>query len=161
MECSGSGPVEGPQQFADADWLCTFEDGDALGQIYVQATAVSCMVLMSAVPTYEVQLAQIAMDGTLSALQNAAYDSGGNHQNNWLSFDYSGKTYQYDHSSFGAGWHACHPMDCLRITENGATDDGCTCDRTHPVVCVPIQADGTHAELIDTFEVCAGDESCG
>ena len=160
LECTGSGPVEGPQEFADADWLCTLEDGDVRGQIYVQASAVSCMVLMSAVPTYEVQL-QVAVGDTVSTVEGATYDSGGNHRNDWLSFDFGGKTYQYDHSSFGAGWHACHPMDCLRITEDRSTDDGCTCDRTHPVVCVQIQADGTHDELLDTFEVCDGDESCG
>ena len=162
IECTGDGPGAGPTEMQDADTLCTFEDGSVSGYIYLQATPVSCMVLMSAVPVYEVQNAWISVDGTVEPLQNASYDYGGNHQNDTLQFDYEGKTYMYDHSSFGFGGRSCHAMDCVRITEGSVTDDGCTCDRTHPVVCAPIQADGTHDDLgVDTFAVCLGDESCG
>ena len=121
----------------------------------------SCVWLMSAQAAYEV-VAQIMIDGNIEPLPGAAYDYGGNHNNDLVEFTYEGKTYRYHHSSFGFGWRSCQPMDCAQITEGDVMDDGCTCDRTHPIVSSPIQQDGTYDPLdVDNFAVCLGDSTCG
>ena len=40
-------------------------------------------------------------------------------------------------------------------------EDGCTCDRTLPVVCEQITPKGSWGEFTDTFAVCEGDSLCG
>jgi hypothetical protein len=139
----------------DQDWLCTFEQGSVHGYIYVQSTPTDtnefCVPIMTTVQ------AQISIDGQVSALQNAQYDWGGNHHNDSLTFEYDGIGFEYYHSSFGYGWRACHPMDCARVDDGVTLEDGCTMERTRPVVCVLIEEDGSHAELVDTFEPCPGD----
>jgi len=146
---------EDPQDFADSDWLCTFEHGDTHGHIYVRATPTDCGWGFFPYPAYETQLAEIAIDDSVTALENAAYDWGGNHHNDTISFDYAGKRYVYDHSSYGFGWHACQPVDCIRVYEaEELVEDGCTEERTLPIVCVPIKEDGTHDTLEDRFEPC-------
>ncbi|MBN2196734.1 MAG: hypothetical protein JW751_28255 [Polyangiaceae bacterium] len=153
--------------FADADTLCTFSDGPITGEIYIQASAVSCRVLGSALPTYE-GFAQIMIDGAVTSLSGALYSSGGNHNNDSFDFTYGDSTYRYWHSSFNVGGRRCQPMDCaMLITRIGAygdeiLDDGCTCERTRPIVCSEIRADGTYASIdVDRFEVCPYDPLCG
>ena len=143
--------VEGP----DSDWLCTFSDGGVQGYIYVQSTPTDIHQLCT--PIFTTVQAQISIDGEVWALQDAQYDWGGNHHNDSLVFEYNGKSYEYYHSSFGSGWRACHPMDCMRVDDGQTLDDGCTTERTRPVICVQIQEDGSHDELVDTFEPCPGD----
>ncbi len=153
--------------FADADTLCTFSDGTVTGEIYVQASAVSCRMLNSAVPTYE-GFAQIMIDGIVTPLSGARYDSGGGHNNDSFDFAYGNTTYRYYHSSFNVGWRRCQPMDCVQLIPsigalpNEVLDDGCTCERTRPIVCSQIRADGTYAPLdVDRFAVCPYDTTCG
>ena len=141
-------------EFNDTDWLCTFEDDGLSGDIYVQATPTDLDWLCGPVMTTVV--AQIAIGGQVSDLQNAQYDWGPHH-NDSITFDYGGKSYEYYHSSFGSGWRACQPMDCMLVDDGETIDDGCTSERTRPVVCVQIQPDGSHDELADTFERCPGD----
>jgi hypothetical protein len=142
----------------DADWLCTFEWGETTGHIYVQATPVKCFVLMTPEPVYEAE-AWLSVDGTASSLDSPNYDYGGNHHNDFFEFDWQGEHFKYYHSTFGFGWRACQPMDCMTVSEPGGAEieDGCTTDRTLPLTCVPIKADGTHDELVDDFEKCSGD----
>ena len=45
-------------------------------------------------------------------------------------------------------------MDCMRVISGGSVEDGCTTERTLPVVCVQIAPDGSHDELVDTVEPC-------
>jgi hypothetical protein len=149
-------PVEVP----DADWLCTFHIEDRVAYVYAQATAIRVNCVLSPFGTYEVELAQISIDGVVSPLANAKYDWGGGHHNDSLSFDYEGKTYKYYHSSIGFGFRSCQPMDCLNVYARGATTpetEGCSKARALPEVCVPIEPGGTHDPLIDTFQRCAGD----
>ncbi len=149
---------EFPFTTADTDWLCTFKWGDASGHIYVQATPVECFVLMTPQPVYGTE-AWLSVEGEASSLKNADYDYGGNHNNDFFEFDWQGERIKYYHSSFGFGWRACQPMDCIQVydLEGNLLEDGCTTERTLPVTCVPIKADGTYDELVDDFEKCSGD----
>jgi hypothetical protein len=99
----------------------------------------------------------------VSAVANLDYNWGGNHHNDSLEFDFGGRHFRGYHSSFGWGWRQCRPMDCLVVTTmtGDPVEDGCTCDRTVPLVCVQVLPDGTWPALVDTFEVCPGDETCG
>ncbi len=142
-------------RWRDLDWLCTFEDDGVQGYIYVQTTPVD--INLFCVPSMSVVQAEISIDGQVEPLQNASYDYGGNHANDFLNFDYGGKSYEYNHSSLGYGGRSCQPMDCTRVDDGQAVEDGCTMDRTLPVVCVAIEPDGTHADLVDTFAPCPGD----
>jgi hypothetical protein len=144
----------------DADWLCTFHLEDRVAYVYAQATAIGVTCLIGSFGNYEVELAQVSIDGVVSTLANAKYDWGGGHHNDSLSFDYEGKTYKYYHSSIGFGFRSCQPMDCLNVYEPGATApeiEGCSKARTLPEICVPIQAGGMHDPLVDTFQRCPGD----
>ncbi len=153
LSCSGE---MGESQYADADWLCTFDDGTVSGYVYVASTPVACAALAN--PVYETSVAQISIDGNVQSLTNTQLDYGGNHHNDFIDFDYAGKTYTLNHSSFGFGYRVCQNMDCMRIMEGSTLiEDGCTKARSLPVVCVPILPDLTHEPLIDTFAPCPGD----
>jgi hypothetical protein len=144
----------------DTDWLCTFSQGERPAYVYVQATGVGVTCLLASTGVYEVTLAQISIDGVVTPLLDAAYDWGGGHNNDSLSFTYAGKTYKYYHSSFGFGFRKCQSMDCLNVYAPGATApeiEGCGSDRSLPEVCVPIDEDGTHEPLVDEFAKCPGD----
>ena len=143
----------------ESDWLCTFDYAGTKGHVYVQATPTGCEVMMGAVPVYGDVTAWISIDGAVDETSKAAYDHGGGHVNDAIDFTWGSKAYRYYHSSFGVGWRKCQPMDCLQVLDwSGASiEDGCTKERTLPVVCRPIKADGTHDELVDTFEPCDGD----
>ena len=158
VDCSTGG---GPGLFDDRDHVCTFAYGDWEGHIYFQATATDCFMLMGPSPTYSVIGAWMSLDGTVTPLDNPSYDIGGNHQNDFFEFDFEGQHFKYYHSTFGMGWRACQPMDCLQILAGEEiVEDGCLPkDRSLPIICVPVEADGTYAELVDTFAPCALDQS--
>ena len=148
-----------PQKLMDVDYLCTFKHGGQDGMLYVQATPSDCEVIMNATPIFTSH-GWVAIGGKVTELQGAGYDWGGNHHNDSLAFDWNGKHYGVYHSSFGFGWRKCQPPDCLQVSPaagQNPTEDGCTKDRTLPVVCVPMEADGSHKALVDTFKKCAGD----
>jgi hypothetical protein len=143
----------------DMDYVCTFEYGGQSGHLYFQATPISCVVIWGPVAEYEVQ-AWMAQDGTVTPLEAPGYDYGGNHHNDSLTFSWADKNFKIYHSSFGWGWRACHEPDCLQVLDDdGFTvlEDGCTTDRTLPVVCRLVAHDGTVETLEDDFQVCAGD----
>jgi len=147
----------------DADWICTFEHAGVQGILYVQNTPVECLYASSEQAVYAGTSAQMWMDGDLYTAHSPLYDWGGNHRNDFLDFQYQGVRFRYYHSSFGFGWRACQNMDCLQVLNEDLTvvEDGCTCDRTLPAVCARVGTDGAFGELVDTFEVCPGDETCG
>jgi hypothetical protein len=156
LQCDGPmGPQE-MDQF-DLDWVCTFEDGDMSAHIYSQASPSGCTVLMAPQPEFATE-AWISIAGVITSLGDPSYYYG-HHNNDWLEFTWEETHYKLYHSSFGYGWRKCQPMDCIQIlNEQGeVTEDGCTMERTLPIVCVPVEADGTYAELVDSFEPCEGD----
>lgn len=161
VSCTGATGVMTVDAAPDMDWLCTFNQANQKGYVYIRATVTSAECLgMGAIPVYTTELAQLSIDGVVTSLANAQYNYGGNHNNDYVTFDYQAASYKYYHSSFGWGWHACHPMDCVNIYAAGSTTpttEGCTSVRSLPEICVPIEAGGTHAPLVDTFEKCPGD----
>jgi hypothetical protein len=161
LSCEGDDRTE-VAEFPDADWLCTFSFEQSEGVLYVASSAVDCTLIMAAQPIYEAVAAGVFVDGEVSPLEDVEYQSGGNHPNDSLEFTFYDQRFRYDHSSFGFGWRACHPMDCVQLlTASGdMTEDGCTCDRTLPVVCVPVGEDGTWPSFEDHFAICPGDETC-
>jgi hypothetical protein len=145
----------------DEDWLCTFHHDSRVDYVYVRASPTGeCAKFL--IPLYEIELAQISVDGVAASLAHAEYDFGGNHHNDSVSFAFGGKTYKYSHSSLGYGYRQCQPMDCMVVYAAGSATtvetDGCTATRTLPEVCVAIKADQTHAALMpDPFKKCPGD----
>jgi hypothetical protein len=144
----------------DRDFLCTFDYDGVSGYIYSQSRLVSCVGPMGPF-SFELEAAYLSIDGEVSVLQNAIYNAGGNHGNDSLEFDYQGQHLKYYHSSFGFGGRCCQNMDCIQVFaasgDETPTEDGCTVDRTLPVVCSEIQEDGSFEELQDNFLPCPGD----
>jgi hypothetical protein len=142
------------------DWLCTFNGASPAGHVYARLRQTGTKQAgIAEVPVYEVERAQLSLEGEVSELANAEYDYGGGHHNDSLSFDYDGKTHRYYHSSFGFGFRACQLMDCRNVYELGSTtleEEGCASSRSLPEVCVTIEEDGTHAPLEDKFMKCPG-----
>jgi hypothetical protein len=121
---------------ADMDWLCTFDQANKKGYVYVQSSVTSAdCVAMGAMPIYTTELAQISIDGVVTSLATARYFYGDVHNNDYLTIDYQGATYKYFHSSLGYGWRKCQPMDCVNIYVLDSTTlqtEGCTSARTSP-----------------------------
>ena len=161
LDC-GSGDIV---EFTDSDWLCSWGWEGEQGMAYVQTTPVDCYgETFDTLAVYAGGRAELALGDEVVALTDAAYDWGGNHHNDELSFAYEGRRYRYYHSSFGWGWRSCNPMDCVVVSDladNSLIQDGCTCDRELPVVCHQVGADGHWDALVDTFAVCDGDSACG
>lgn len=152
--------VADPQFLYDEDFVCTFRHGTVDGYVYLQATPTDCQVLMGPTPTSFDAAAWISIDGVADSLDAVAYDHGGNHFNNTIEFSYLGSLYRIAHSSIGFGGRSCQPPDCIQVYEqDGATlvEDGCTVERTLPVVCVAVETGGVVPELADTFAPCPGD----
>ena len=156
VTCTGAQPPAPAEMTAeDTDWLCL-----ASGKyLYIQATPTGCQGMMGATPIFTVTGAWSSDGTTATPIQNATYDWGGNHHNDSITIDLAGQHLKGYHSSFGFGWRACQPIDCLQVLDDAGqvTDDGCTSARTKPVVCVAIDAQGGHPELKDTFAKCLGD----
>lgn len=166
----GGGDETGPREFGftlrkpgekHLDWLCTFNSGADTGYVYVRLLQTGMKSTgLASVPVYEAELAQISLNGAVSPLTSAMYDYGGGHHNDALSVDHGGKTHSYYHSSFGFGFRSCQAMDCRNVYTLGTTTletEGCTRERSLPEVCVSVEADGTHAPLVDEFMKCPGD----
>ncbi len=161
VTCSGGDPsFTDPALLIDEDYICTFVHDAVEGHVYVQATPTDCMQLMGAVPTTFEATGWLSIDGVTTPLEELLYDHGGNHLNNTVEFALDGQHYRYAHSSIGFGGRSCQPMDCLQVFEADGTtlvEDGCTVDRTLPIVCAPVEAAGVLPLLEDTFAPCPGD----
>lgn len=158
LECEYSGTVK----FSQSDWICSFAYLGKQAVLYVQSTPVQCVEIMSPTAEFKTDKALLFVDGQLQDLSSAQYDWGGNHQNDHLEFSVGGKILQIYHSSFGFGWRACQPMDCLKIYQADGTTvetDGCTSDRTVPVVCREADPQGKFGDFTESFAKCMGDDS--
>ncbi len=161
VTCTGGDPsVTEPALLMDEDYVCTFVHEAVEGHVYVQATPTDCQQLMGAVPTSFTASGWLSIEGVTTPLEELLYDHGGNHLNNTVEFALDGLHYRYAHSSIGFGGRSCQPMDCLQVFEADGTtlvEDGCTVDRSLPIVCAPVEAAGVLPLLEDTFAPCPGD----
>lgn len=158
LECEFSGAVK----FSQSDWICSFAYLGKQAVLYVQSTPVQCTEIMSPTAEFKTDKAQLLVEGQVQEISSAQYDWGGNHQNDHLEFSVGGKVLQIYHSSFGFGWRACQPMDCLKVYQADGTTvetDGCTSERTLPVVCREADPQGKFGDFTDTFAKCMGDDS--
>lgn len=148
-----------PATALDEDYLCTFKYGTVDGFLYVQATPKR--FIYSNACEFETVGGWVSVDGGVTAVESS-YDFGGNHHNDGIIFSYLGQRYRFYHSSFGFGWHACQPMDCIQLmTGDAVSKDGCDAKRSLPIVCVSVTADGGVPPLVDSYAKCAGDPNRG
>lgn len=144
-----------PSTLRDEDYVCTFKAGSVSGFVYAQATPVRMTDVSGG--TFESAGSWVSIDGRVSSVQSS-YDYGGNHHNDSLTFTYAGQSYRYYHSSFGFGWRACQPMDCVQeVAGDAVLKDGCGPDRSLPIVCARVTDDGKVPALVDSFQKCVGD----
>lgn len=108
------------ETFDHIDHLCAFEYESKEIQLYLQAEPTYCNGIWSA--TYEVSGAWIKIGGEVKSTE-AAYDIGGNHRNDTISFKMGGNTFHIWHSSIGFGWRVCSPPDCLVVCDEGVECD--------------------------------------
>lgn len=131
-------------------------DGADDGVVYVHArpTAINAGGFPFAV--YDDVDGFFAADGVVVAV-DATYDFGGNHHNDTIGVAVDGAIVTFDHSSYGFGFRACHPPDCLKIEgDDGSFVDGCNPERTRPVACIAVV--DPLPPLVDNFATCAGDD---
>ena len=152
--------METSETIAEHDIICTFKHGKLDGFIYMQGTPTSCSGFMQKFPVIENPKIQLYVNGAEAKVSETAYDWGGNHHVDEISFVYDGKKYAYNHSSMGFGWRPCQEMDCMKVySANGELiEDGCGLDRTIPIVCNVVDKDGKFGSFEDNFRVCEGDD---
>lgn len=146
--------ADGTFPAADVDHVCTLTVDGHAAVVYVAATATSIDDTFFPVPIYDDVRAFVLEDGGVVAVPGA-YDYGGNHHNDFFSIEYAGARFTYDHSTYGFGFRACRPPDCLKIERGGDATDGCQPERTIAEICVEV-ADPL-PPLVDTFATCPGD----
>lgn len=148
-----------PATAPDEDYLCVFKHGSIDGFLYVQATPKRFK--FSNACEFETVGGWVSVGGQVTAIESS-YDFGGNHHNDSITFSYLGQRYRFYHSSFGFGWHACQPMDCIQLmTGDAVSQDGCGANRSLPIVCVSVTADGGVPPLVDSYAKCPGDPNVG
>lgn len=143
----------------ESDLICSFKYNGEEGFVYVQSNPVRC-VGGDLYPVYEVHKAEFYVNGSMQEISNVRFYGGGDHGNYGISFTYNGKVFEYGYSTMGMGGRPCQDVDCMTVYESdGKTliQDGCTEERTLPIVCRPAREDGTFASFVDTYHVCTND----
>ncbi len=135
-------------------YVCSLGQG-VDGVVYVHARPTSIDTTGFPVAIYDDVRGFLSRDGVVSVV-DAAYDYGGNHNNDFFSVAVDGVRYTFDHSSYGFGFRACQPPDCLKIEDGaGGFVDGCNPDRTVAEACVEVK--NPLPALVDNFAICNGD----
>lgn len=138
----------------DADRVCTLVYQQIDGHTYVQLTPTATMAGKN--QRYRVDGAWVSADEQVTAV--TGYYMAGNHWATSMEVVYDGQRFRYYHSSFLDVYGTpCHDYDCLQVWDvAGATliENGCTAERTLPIVCVHVAHDGTVPPLVDTFAPC-------
>ena len=143
----------------ESDLICSFKYKDEEGFVYVQNNPIKC-VGSDLYPVYEVHKAEFYVNGSMQEISNVSFHGGGNHGIYGIEFTYNGKVFKYDYSTMGMGGRPCQDVDCMQVYDaDGKTivEDGCTEERTLPIVCRPAREDGTFASFVDTYHVCRND----
>lgn len=159
VPCVGEGGFcpDGSIEFPDRDFVCTLKYQAIDAYLYVQASPTIYVGFMG--PGFETVGAWLS-DGVTAEPVTASYDWGGGHHNEAIVLDLPSQRFQYWHSSFGFGFRACHPPDCLDVYQPGSADlveSGCSPERSLPIICVAVTETGALPPLVDTFETCPGD----
>jgi hypothetical protein len=160
MRIPGYADLDGPgcewEPKDHIDWLCTLVYEDLFGVVYIQSDPVECSD-ENPMPLYETQAALIHIDGALRPLPTARLEVVEHENDAFLDFDFEERHYHYGHSDLADWGTACHPMDCLVVSDldGEMIHDGCDRGRSLPIVCVKVEKDGSFEPLVDTFEGCA------
>ena len=158
ITCMGPGGMSYEADFPDIDTICAIDHGNLVAHLYVQSRATDCGLGLTGM-TYSTDGAWIS-DAMGVRAATATYDLGGNHRNDFILLDHGGQHYKLYHSSFGFGWRACAPPDCLEVYQADRTTlvtNGCDVARSIPIVCKRVNNDGTVPDMVDDFMWCPGD----
>ncbi len=148
-------------KYPDVDWLCTFDYDGIKDVLYFRNSPIECIENEeSALPRYESDFYR-NFKNNVTRYTAAEYDSGGEDKNDSLTFSYGETTIRYYHSSFGLDVKKCQAMDCLQAydDEGEFREDGCTPERTLPIVCLPVKSGESYDETSfdDNFMKCPGE----
>jgi len=140
----------------DTDYVCQFAAGDDDVVLYTQGTPTAYLDFEG----YRFETQAWLNDGDVVEAIDADYDWGGNHHNDFITVDVGALTYRLYHASFGFGFRACQPPNCVQVYDGDAlVEDGCQTDRTLPAICKAVDDNGDVEDLVDTYERCPGDEN--
>jgi hypothetical protein len=157
-EADAGCPQDGTLEFTDEDVVCTFTIDGRDDVVYLQATPTQQLATGSFVllPIFEAR-AFLSSNNVVTELTGATYDYGGGHHNDFYRFNLDGEAFTYNHSSYGFGFRACQPVDCVQREGGDADIDGCRPARTLPEACITVG--NPMPALTDTFARCNGDDS--
>ena len=148
------------ETFPQNDFVCTYDYDGEKGFLYVQLSPISCSFGLSLTPNYDVDKAELYVNGKFVDISDVKYEWGGNHHVQKLWFTYKGKVFRYGQSSLGFGGRPCQGMDCLNVFESDRKTyvvNGCDEQRAIPIVCNGVNEENPVFDFTDTFKVCDGD----
>ncbi len=148
------------ETFPQNDFVCTYDYDGEKGFLYVQLSPISCSFGLSLTPNYDVDKAELYVNGKFVDISDVKYEWGGNHHVQKLWFTYKGKVFRYGQSSLGFGGRPCQGMDCLNVFESDRKTyvvNGCDEQRAIPIVCNGVNAENQIFDFTDNFKVCEGD----
>ena len=153
------------ETYSQSDFVCTYDYDGEKGFVYVQLSPISCSFGLSLTPIYDVDKAELYVNGKFVDISDVKYEWGGNHHVQKLWFTYKGKVFRYGQSSLGWGGRPCQGMDCLNVFESDKKTyvvNGCDEQRSIPIVCNEVNPDKQIEEQVfdftDEFKVCEGDQ---
>ena len=148
------------ETYSQSDFVCTYDYDGEKGFLYVQLSPISCSFGFSLTPNYDVDKAELYVNGKFVDISDVKYEWGGNHHVQKLWFTYKGKVFRYGQSSLGFGGRPCQGMDCLNVFESDRKTyvvNGCDEQRSIPIVCNGVNAENQNFDFTDKFKVCEGD----
>jgi hypothetical protein len=148
------------ETYSQSDFVCTYDYNGEKGFLYVQLSPTSCSFSFSLTPNYDVDKAELYVNGKFVDISDVKYEWGGNHHVQKLWFTYKGKVFRYGQSSLGFGGRPCQGMDCLNVFESDRKTyvvNGCDEQRSIPIVCNGVNAENQNFDFTDKFKVCEGD----
>ena len=148
------------ETYSQSDFVCTYDYDGEKGFLYVQLSPISCSFGLSLTPNYDVDKAELYVNGKFVDISDVKYEWGGNHHVQKLWFTYKGKVFRYGQSSLGFGGRPCQGMDCLNVFESDRKTyvvNGCDEQRSIPIVCNGVNEENPVFDFTDNFKVCEGD----
>ena len=148
------------ETYSQSDFVCTYDYDGEKGFLYVQLSPISCSFGLSLTPNYDVDKAELYVNGKFVDISDVKDEWGGNHHVQKLWFTYKGKVFRYGQSSLGFGGRPCQGMDCLNVFESDRKTyvvNGCDEQRSIPIVCNGVNAENQNFDFTDNFKVCEGD----